>query len=192
MKRTKRSLWFLAILCSKVVSACGYWPVLPRDVGARTLFQHLKVNIISTVKFGRLICDTFHGPDEGFFVHSKKNSPVSRFINARLCSYTPCVFNLTRETQAVLSRAELLLSSGCSDAADVGVVVSAMEAAVGAWSLVEAEEAEKRRKEAEILKYKTQEHVVSGATSSSDATRLTLFLFWCFFPIFSSRKPPER
>ena len=36
-----------------------------------------------------------------------------------------------------------------------------MGAAVDAWSRLEAEEAEKRRKDAEILKYKMQEHVVS-------------------------------
>lgn len=63
--------------------------------------------------------------------------------------------------QAVLSRAELLLTSGCSAQPALDAAVSAMEGAVAAWSRVEAEEAEKRRKEAEILKYKMQEHLVS-------------------------------
>ena len=63
--------------------------------------------------------------------------------------------------QAVLSRAELLLSSGSSGKNALEVVVDAMGAAVDAWSRLEAEEAEKRRKDAEILKYKMQEHVVS-------------------------------
>lgn len=63
--------------------------------------------------------------------------------------------------QAVLSRAELLLSSGCSDQPALDAAVSAMEGAVSAWARVEAKEAEKRRKEAEILKYKMQEHLVS-------------------------------
>lgn len=62
--------------------------------------------------------------------------------------------------QAVLSRAELLLSSGSSGKAALDVVVTAMGAAVDAWSRLEAEETEKRRKEAEIIKYKMQEHVV--------------------------------
>lgn len=63
--------------------------------------------------------------------------------------------------QAVLSRAELLLSSGCSAQPALDAAVAAMEGAVSAWSRVEVEEAEKRAKEAEILKYKMQEHVVS-------------------------------
>ena len=42
----------------------------------------------------------------------------------------------------------------------LGVVVNAMGAAVDAWSRLEAEEDEKRRKEAEIIKYKMQVHVV--------------------------------
>lgn len=66
--------------------------------------------------------------------------------------------------QAVLSRAELLLSSGCCAQPALDAAVTAMEGAVTAWSRVEAEEAEKRAKEAEILKYKLQEHVVSGAS----------------------------
>lgn len=65
------------------------------------------------------------------------------------------------DMQAVLSRAELLLSSGCSDQPALDAAVSAMEGAVAAWSRVEADETEKRRKEAEILKYKMQEHLVS-------------------------------
>lgn len=64
-------------------------------------------------------------------------------------------------SQAVLSRAELLLSSGCSAQPALDAAVAAMEGAVAAWSRVEAEDAEKRAKEAEILKYKMQEHVVS-------------------------------
>lgn len=60
----------------------------------------------------------------------------------------------------MLSRAELLLSSECSAQPALDAAVYAMEGAVDAWSRVEAEEAEKRRKEAEILKYKMQEHVV--------------------------------
>lgn len=63
--------------------------------------------------------------------------------------------------QAVLSRAELLLSSGCSAQPALDAAVAAMEGAVSAWSRVEVEEAEQRAKEAEILKYKMQEHVVS-------------------------------
>lgn len=79
-----------------------------------------------------------------------------------------CVYPI----QAVLSRAELLLSSSCSNQAAVDVVLKAMEAAVEAWSRLEAQEAEKRRKEAEILKYKMQEHVVS--TTSIDVGRFPL------------------
>ena len=63
----------------------------------------------------------------------------------------------------MLSRAELLLSSGCSAEAALEAAVSAMDGAVAAWARVEAEEAEKRAKEAEILKYKMQEHVVRRA-----------------------------
>eukprot|EP00903_Cladosiphon_okamuranus_P014927 g13820.t2 len=70
--------------------------------------------------------------------------------------------------QAVLSRAELLLSSGCSAQPALDAAVAAMEGAVTAWSRVEAEEAEKRAKEAEIIKYKMQEHVVE----SEEATNL--------------------
>lgn len=62
--------------------------------------------------------------------------------------------------QAVLSRAELLLSSGSSGKGALSVVINAMGAAVDAWSRLEAEETEKRRKEAEIIKYKMQVHVV--------------------------------
>lgn len=62
--------------------------------------------------------------------------------------------------QAVLSRAELLLSAGCSHKPALNAASRAMEAAVDAWSKVSAEEEERRRKEAEIIKYKTQEHVV--------------------------------
>lgn len=69
--------------------------------------------------------------------------------------------------QAVLSRAELLLSSGCSAQPALKAAVSAMDGAVAAWARVEAEEAEKRAKEAEILKYKMQEHVVRSSCSSS-------------------------
>lgn len=72
-----------------------------------------------------------------------------------------CIFRGCFYGQAVLSRAELLLSSGSSGQAALGVVITAMGAAVDAWSRLEAEDAEKRRKEAEILKYKMQEHVVS-------------------------------
>lgn len=67
---------------------------------------------------------------------------------------------LPPQIQAVLSRAELLLSSECSAQPALDAAVSAMEGAVDAWSRVEAEEAEKRRKDAEIIKYKMQEHVV--------------------------------
>ena len=35
-----------------------------------------------------------------------------------------------------------------------------MDGAVAPWARVEAEEAEKRAKEAEVLKYKMQEHLV--------------------------------
>lgn len=64
--------------------------------------------------------------------------------------------------QAVLSRAELLLSSRCSQQTALDAAVSAMDGVVDAWTRVEAAQAEKRRKEAEILKYKMQEHVVSS------------------------------
>ncbi|CAB1097864.1 unnamed protein product [Ectocarpus sp. CCAP 1310/34] len=70
--------------------------------------------------------------------------------------------------QAVLSRAELLLSAECSAQPALDAAVTAMEGAVDAWSRVEAEELEKRRKEAEILKFKMQEHVVE----SEEAIRL--------------------
>lgn len=70
--------------------------------------------------------------------------------------------------QAVLSRAELLLSSGCSHQPALDAAVSAMEGAVSAWARVEAQEAEKRMKEAEILKYKMQEHLVSCSICYSD------------------------
>lgn len=63
--------------------------------------------------------------------------------------------------QAVLSRAELLFASRCSDTAAISAAVLAMNMAVSSWSLAEEEEAERRRKEEEIIKYKTQEHVVS-------------------------------
>lgn len=76
--------------------------------------------------------------------------------------------------QAVLSRAELLLSSGCSDQPALDAVVSAMESAVAAWSRVAAEEAEKRAKEAEILKYKTQEHVVRASCRAVILVRVLL------------------
>ncbi|CAN0109706.1 unnamed protein product [Ectocarpus sp. 6 AP-2014] len=77
--------------------------------------------------------------------------------------------------QAVLSRAELLLSSECSAQPALDVAVSAMEGAVGAWSRVEAEEAEKRRKEVEILKYKMQEHVVESEEAMNLAKLRALF-----------------
>ena len=62
----------------------------------------------------------------------------------------------------MLSRAELLLSSGSLETPAVEAAVGAMDAAVEAWSRMEVEEADKRRKEEEILKYKVQEHVVSA------------------------------
>lgn len=74
--------------------------------------------------------------------------------------YCPFSHGFPPRLQAVLSRAELLLSSECSAQPALDAAVSAMEGAVDAWSRVEAEEAEKRRKEAEILKYKMQEHLV--------------------------------
>ncbi|CAM9229718.1 unnamed protein product, partial [Ectocarpus sp. 8 AP-2014] len=77
--------------------------------------------------------------------------------------------------QAVLSRAELLLSSECSAQPALDAAVCAMEGAVDAWSRVEAEEAEKRRKEAEILKYKMQEHVVESEESMNIAKLRALF-----------------
>lgn len=69
-----------------------------------------------------------------------------------------CVISLLG--QAVLSRAELLLESGCSDTSALEAASAAIDAVVGAWARLEAEEAEKKRKEAEIIKYKMQEHSV--------------------------------
>ncbi|CAM9468089.1 unnamed protein product, partial [Ectocarpus sp. 12 AP-2014] len=77
--------------------------------------------------------------------------------------------------QAVLSRAELLLSSECSAQPALDAAVSAMEGAVDAWSRVEAEESEKRRKEAEILKYRMQEHVVESEEAINLAKLRALF-----------------
>ncbi|CAM9377533.1 unnamed protein product, partial [Scytosiphon promiscuus] len=77
--------------------------------------------------------------------------------------------------QAVLSRAELLLSSGCSTRPALEAAASAMEGAVAAWSRLEAQEAEKRRKEAEILKYKMQEHLVESEEATDLAKLRSLF-----------------
>lgn len=78
--------------------------------------------------------------------------------------------------QAVLSRAELLLASGCSHAPALEAASGAIEAVVGAWATLEAEEAEKKRKEAEILKYKMQEHVVRGWSHTYSRTCFFLFV----------------
>lgn len=67
----------------------------------------------------------------------------------------------------MLSRAELLLQSGCSEKPALDAALAAIEAAVGAWARLEAEKAEKARKEAEILKYKMHEHLVSGTLDTS-------------------------
>ncbi|CAM9345304.1 unnamed protein product, partial [Hapterophycus canaliculatus] len=77
--------------------------------------------------------------------------------------------------QAVLSRAELLLASGCCGQPALDAAVSAMEGAVAAWTRVEAEEAEKRLKEAEILKYKMQEHLVESEEATNLAKLRALF-----------------
>lgn len=73
-----------------------------------------------------------------------------------LCVHCSCVDC----PKAVLSRAELELLAQCSISGAVRTTVAGMDAAVLAWSQAEAEEAERKRKEAEIIKYKTQEHVV--------------------------------
>lgn len=61
----------------------------------------------------------------------------------------------------MLSRAELLLSTGCLTKPALEAAVVAMGNAVRAWSFMEEKEAERRRKEEEILKYKVQDYVVS-------------------------------
>ncbi|CAM9165037.1 unnamed protein product [Ectocarpus sp. 4 AP-2014] len=78
-------------------------------------------------------------------------------------------------SQAVLSRVELLLSSECSAQPALDAAVFAMQEAVDAWSRVEAEKTEKRRKEAEILKYKMQEHVVESEEGKNLAKLRALF-----------------
>lgn len=94
------------------------------------------------------------------------------FLSPRLWSFGVLFVS---NAQAVLSRAELLLSSGSSGKAALDVVVTAMGAAVDAWSRLEAEETEKRRKEAEIIKYKMQEHVVRLGIYGWSALEANLF-----------------
>lgn len=94
--------------------------------------------------------------------------------------------------QAVLSRAELLLSSGSSGKPALDVVVTAMGAAVDAWSRLEAEETEKRRKEAEIIKYKMQEHVVRPGICgycASGASHVFCRSGVSLFPLLTDRAP---
>lgn len=70
-----------------------------------------------------------------------------------------------------MSRAELLLASGCSYTPALEAASAAIDAVVAAWARLEAEEAEKKRKDAEILKYKMQEHSVSPGSRCLDFFR---------------------
>ncbi|CAM9198222.1 unnamed protein product [Discosporangium mesarthrocarpum] len=77
--------------------------------------------------------------------------------------------------QAVLSRSELYLSSGCSGSETLAVASKAINIAVSSWARIEAEEVEKRRKEEEILKYKVQEHNAVNDNEKEEARLQALF-----------------